>query len=80
MVVETMRREGLSHLETERQFELPDKRAASWKRIYLEEGSEGLYIKRRGRGSKSRSPKPDRQLQEFSLSVLLSIAQLPRAT
>ncbi|MDO4853615.1 MAG: helix-turn-helix domain-containing protein [Clostridia bacterium] len=51
MVVETMRKEGLSYKETERQFELPHRRAASWERIYLEEGPEGLYIERRGRNS-----------------------------
>ena len=42
MVVETMRKEGLSYKEAERQFELPHKRAAAWERIYLEEGPEGL--------------------------------------
>ena len=51
MVVETMRKEGLSYKEAERQFELPHKRAASWERIYLEEGPEGLYVERRGRNS-----------------------------
>ena len=51
MVVETMRKEGLSYKEAERQFELPHRRAASWERIYLEEGPEGLYIERRGRNS-----------------------------
>ena len=38
MVVETMRKEGLSYKEAERQFELPHMRAATWDRIYLEEG------------------------------------------
>ena len=57
MVVETMRREGLSYKEAERQFEIPHMRAAAWERIYLEEGPEGLYIERRGRSSKGRPPK-----------------------
>ena len=57
MVVETMQREKLSHKEAERQFGLPHNRAASWERIYLEEGPEGLYVERRGRGSKGRPPK-----------------------
>ena len=35
MVVETMRKEGLSYKEAERQFELPHMRAAAWERIYL---------------------------------------------
>lgn len=57
MVVETMQKEKLSHKEAERQFGLPHNRAASWERIYLEEGPEGLYVERRGRGSKGRPPK-----------------------
>ena len=56
-VVETMRREKLSYREAERLYDLPHMRAAEWERIYLEEGPEGLYIERRGRGSKGRSPK-----------------------
>lgn len=52
-VVETMHREQLSYTETARQFEIPCyKRIASWERIYLTEGAEGLYVERRGRGSK----------------------------
>ncbi len=52
-----MRAEGLSYRETERRFGLPDKRAASWERIYLEEGPEGFAIERRGHSSKGRRPK-----------------------
>ena len=37
-VVETMREEGLSYRETEHMLELPDRRAAAWEQIYLEEG------------------------------------------
>ena len=44
MVVETMQREKWSYAETERRFELPDKRAAAWERIYLAEGPEGFAI------------------------------------
>jgi transposase len=51
LVVETMRKEGLSYKEAERQFELPHNIAANWERIYLREGSEGLAIERRGRAS-----------------------------
>ena len=51
-------REKLSYKEAARQFEVgDDKRVAAWERIYLEEGAEGLYIERRGRGSKGRPPK-----------------------
>jgi len=57
-VVETMMREKLSYTEAARQFEVSDhSRVASWERIYLEEGPEGLYIERRGRSSKGRPPK-----------------------
>jgi transposase-like protein len=68
MVVETIRNEKMSYREAERQFGLPDKRAADWERIYLEEGSEGLYIERRGRpkASQGGGPKPnfDKKLEE----------------
>jgi len=57
-VVETMHRETLSYRETARQYGISDdKRVAAWERIYLTEGAEGLYIERRGRGSKGRPPK-----------------------
>ena len=52
-----MQREGLSHKEAERQFELPHNRAASWERIYLTKGPEGLVVERRGRSSKGRPVK-----------------------
>ena len=68
MVVETMRNENLSYREAERKFSLPDKRAASWERIYLEEGPEGLYLERRGRASAplgtGRKPNFDKKLEE----------------
>ena len=52
-VVETMMQEKLSYCEAARQFDVSDHhRVASWERIYLEEGPEGLYIERRGRSSK----------------------------
>jgi transposase-like protein len=57
-VVETMMQEKLNYREAARQFDVNDhKRVASWERIYLEEGPEGLYVERRGRGSKGRPPK-----------------------
>ena len=57
-VVETMMRERLSYHEAARQFEVSDHHlAASWERICIEEGPEGLYVKRRRRGSKERTPK-----------------------
>ena len=57
-VIETMVREKLSYKEAARQFDVSqDTVVAKWERIYLEEGPEGLYIERRGRGSKGRPPK-----------------------
>ena len=57
-VVETMMREKLSYTEAARQFDVSDHhRVASWERIYLEEGPEGLYVERRGRKSTGRPPK-----------------------
>ena len=68
MVVETMHKEKLSYKEAARQFNVSsDTRVASWERIYLEEGAEGLYIERRGRASaarKGRSPKLDQKVEE----------------
>ncbi len=64
-VVETMRQEHMGYNETERLFELPHKRAASWERIYLEEGPEGLYVERRGRSrGGGRPPKLDKKVEE----------------
>lgn len=69
-VVETMMREKLSYLATAKLFDIGDKRVALWERIYLEEGAEGLYIERRGRGSKlngvkkGRPPKLEKKVEE----------------
>lgn len=71
MVVETMRKEQLSYCEAARQFEVSDnKRIASWERIYLTEGPEGLAVERRGRASaasdtqKGCPPKLHKQVEE----------------
>ena len=65
MVVETMRKEGMSYCEAARQFKINDhKRVASWERIYLEEGPEGLYIERRGRKSTGRPKKLKPEVEE----------------
>lgn len=65
-VVETMQKEKLSYLDAERRFGLPHNRAASWERIYLEEGPEGLYIERRGlaRRKGGRPPKLDKEVEK----------------
>ena len=68
LVVETMQAEKLSYRETERRFQLPKMRAQSWERIYLEEGPEGFAIERRGRGSKGRSRKLPKEVEEDLLA------------
>ena len=65
MVVETMRKESLSYKEAAREFNVSsDTRVASWERIYLEEGPEGLYIERRGRKSTGRPKKLKPEIEE----------------
>ena len=65
MVVEAMMRDKLSYKEAARQFDVSsDTRVASWERIYLMEGPEGLYIERRGRGSKGRPTKFPKEVEE----------------
>ena len=65
MVIETMMRGKLSYCETARQFDISDdKRVAAWERIYLMEGPEGLYIERRGHGSKGRPQHFPKEVEE----------------
>ena len=65
MVVETMMRDKLSYCEAARQFEVSNhQRVADWERIYLMEGPEGLYIERRGRGSKGRPKQFPKEVEE----------------
>ena len=69
MVVETMMREKLSYREAARQFEIRDhNRVASWERIYLMEGAEGLYIERRGRSSNGRPQQLPKKVEEDLLA------------
>ena len=64
-VVETMHKEKLSYKEAARQFDVSfDTVVAGWERIYLEEGSEGLYIERRGRKSTGRPRKLPKEVEE----------------
>ena len=77
LVVETMMKEKMSYRETARQFEIGNyHRVQDWERIYLTEGSEGLAIERRGRGSKGRPPK---QLPKGVEEDLLAEVQRLRA-
>ena len=76
-VVETMMRERLSYHEAARQYNVSDHHlVASWERIYLEEGSEGLYIERRGRSNKGR---PTKKLKPEVEEDLLAEVQRLRA-
>lgn len=59
-----MREHGLSYSETVRKYGLGNKQTGGtrqmlqrWERIYLEEGSEGFMVERRGRKYKDRSRK-----------------------
>ena len=64
-VVETMIRDKLSYTEAARQFAVScHKSVASWERIYLTEGPEGLYIERRGRGNKGRAQSLPKEVEE----------------
>ena len=68
-VIERMHREKLSLSETARLYEINDhKRIASWERIYLTEGPEGLYVERRGRGSKGKPPQMPKMVEEDLLA------------
>ncbi|MEG0893840.1 MAG: hypothetical protein RR998_05820 [Oscillospiraceae bacterium] len=54
MVIETMRKEGLSCCEAARQFEMSsDTRIASWERSYLTEEVEGFRVERRVEAAKA---------------------------
>ena len=46
-VVETMLAEKLSYCETAARFNTTDKAVSEWARIYLEEGPENLYKRRK---------------------------------
>lgn len=66
-VVETMLQDKLGYLETAELFGLRHKRVQDWERIYLEEGTEGLYVERRGRPHGTGKDKPrklDNQVEE----------------
>lgn len=63
-VVEDIRKNHLSYSEAMRKYGIGGKMSIQrWERIYLEEGPEGLYIERRGRGSQGRPPKLDKKVE-----------------
>lgn len=67
-VIETMRQEHLSYMETAARFGLRHKRVQDWERIYLAEGLEGFLVERRGRGSTGRPSKLPKQVEEDLLT------------
>ena len=69
MVVETMEKEHLSVYAAMQEFEINDHKIIErWERIYLEEGSEGLSVERRGRSSTGRSKKLPKEVEEDLLA------------
>ena len=65
MVAEAIIRDKMSYREAAKQFEVSNHHlVANWERIYLMEGPEGLYIERRGRGSKGRPTKFPKEVEE----------------
>ena len=64
-VVEDVRNNHLSYKEAMRKYGIRGKMSIQlWERIYLEEGAEGLYIERRGRGGTGRPPKLGKKTEE----------------
>jgi transposase len=64
-VVEDLRKNHLSYAEANRKYGIGGHHAIKqWERIYLEEGTEGLSIEKRGRGSKGRPPKLGKKVEE----------------
>jgi transposase len=77
MVVEDLRKNHLSYSETMRKYGIAGKASIqNWERIYLEEGIEGLYTDRRGRGSSGR---PAKQMTRQTEEDLISENQRLRA-
>ena len=65
MVAEAIIRDKMSYREAARVFDVTNHHSvAEWERIYLTEGPEGLYIERRGRGSKGRPTKFPKEVEE----------------
>lgn len=63
-VIDTMRAEKLSYNETSKRFDVNGhNRIQNWERIYLTYGLEGFQIERRGRASKERAPKLNKQVE-----------------
>lgn len=66
--IEDMRENGLSQSEAASKYKITRSMVQRWERIYLEEGREGLYVERRGRGSKGRPLKLSPKVEEDLLA------------
>lgn len=59
----------MSYSETSKRFEINSHhRIQNWERIYLEEGTEGFRIERRGRKSSGRPRKLSKEVEEDLLA------------
>jgi len=68
-VIEDVRKNHLSYREAMKKYRIGGKMSIQqWERIYLEEGPEGLCVERRGRASKGRPPKLDKQVEKDLIS------------
>lgn len=59
-VIEDMLNNKLSYGEIKQKYDLPNNRVQNWERIYLSEGSEGLYVERRGKACTANGTKKGR--------------------
>lgn len=77
-LVELVRNGGLSQREVSTQYGVSRYSLQLWERIYLEEGPEGLYVERRGRGSKG-GGRPRKQLKPEVEEALIAEVQRLRS-
>ena len=68
-VIEDIQNNKLSQNEASIKYEVPRSVIKRWERIYLEEGTEGLYVERRDRASAASGvekgrPKLNKQVEE----------------
>jgi len=59
-VVEEVRNNNQSLKETGKKYNIDRKTIAKWERIYIQDGSDGLYYERRGRTTKLDNPNKGR--------------------
>ena len=69
-VIEQMRLEKLSFRETARLYAVDHQTIMDWERIYLEEGAQGLYIDRRGKGKGKRAGRPPKLPSEIEKDLI----------